>query len=233
MNRPNALSIGLLVPVNNTTMEAELPAWLPAGSTCRRLGIPRGKGLLRPEDLPAYLAQTTKLAAAFARDDIDLVAYGCTAAGFMAGPRRDAEVAAEISALTGKRVVTTASSMNAALGHIGARRVTLVTPYFDEVNARLRAFVESAGIRVDALASFRAGTVDDLAAITPAEIAALAREVMRAESEAMFIACSQLPTRAILGDLEREFGRPVWSSIRATAWAASRAAAVEAADSGG
>jgi maleate cis-trans isomerase len=44
-------------------------------------------------------------------------------------------------------------------------------------------------------------------------------------SDAMFIACSQLPTRAILGDLEREFGRPVWSSIRATAWAACRIAA--------
>jgi len=32
---------GLLVPINNTTMEPELLAWLPEGSTCRRLGIPR------------------------------------------------------------------------------------------------------------------------------------------------------------------------------------------------
>lgn len=43
------LNIGLMVPINNTTMERELLAWLPAGSTCTTLRIPRGKGLLTPE----------------------------------------------------------------------------------------------------------------------------------------------------------------------------------------
>jgi maleate cis-trans isomerase len=217
-----ALHTGLLVPSNNTTMEPELVEWLPEGSTCRRLGIPRGKGMLTPADLPAYLAHTVELAKTLATGDIDLIAYGCTAAGFMAGPRRDAEVAAEIAALTGKPVVTTASAMTAVLGHLGTRRVTVVTPYLDAVNDRLKAFIEACGIAVENLESFRAETVDALAAITPAQVAALARTAMSTRSDAMFIACSQLPTRAILGDLERELGRPVWSSIRATAWAACR-----------
>ena len=64
--------------------------------------------------------------------------------------------------------------------------------------------------------------VDELAAITPGEIAALARATMPDSCDAMFIACSQLPTREILDGLERDFGRPVWSSIRATAWQAMR-----------
>ena len=220
-----ALHTGLLVPNNNTTMEPELVEWLPEGSTCRRLGIPRGKGMLTPADLPAYLAHTVELAKTLATGEIDLIAYGCTAAGFMAGPRRDAEVAAEIAALTGKPVVTTASAMTAVLGHLGARRVTVVTPYLDAVNERLKAFIEASGIDVENLESFRAETVDALAAITPAQVATLARTAMAPRSDAMFIACSQLPTRAILGDLESEFGRPVWSSIRATAWAACRQAA--------
>jgi maleate cis-trans isomerase len=215
-----ALHTGLLVPINNTTMEPELLQWLPEGSTCRRLGIPRGKGMLTPADLPAYLAHTVELARSLATDDIGLIAYGCTAAGFMAGPQRDAEVASEISGLTGKPVVTTASSMTECLAHLGARRVSVVTPYLDAVNERLKAFIEASGIAVENLASFRAETVDALAAITPAQIVDLARATMSPRSDAMFVACSQLPTRAILGDLEREFGRPVWSSIRATAWAA-------------
>ena len=216
------LHIGLMVPINNTTMEAELLAWLPAGSTCRTLRIPRGNGTLRPQDLPTYVAQAIKLAQAFAADDVDLVVYGCTAAGFMLGPSRDAEIAAQLSEVTGKPVITTASAMIIALRHLGARTISLVTPYLDLVNERLRKFLEDSGVAVEALASFRAQSVDDLAAITPAQIASLSREVMRESCDALFIACSQLPTHDILSGLERDLGRPAWSSIRATAWQACR-----------
>ncbi|MBI3937052.1 MAG: hypothetical protein HY323_08745, partial [Betaproteobacteria bacterium] len=61
-----ALKVGLMVPINNTTMERELLVWLPAGSTCVTLRIPRGKGLLTAETLPAYKAQALALAARFA-----------------------------------------------------------------------------------------------------------------------------------------------------------------------
>jgi maleate cis-trans isomerase len=49
---------------------------------------------------------------------------------------------------------------------------------------------------------------------------------MDKECDALFIACSQLPTRAIVGPLEQEFKRPVWSSIKATAWRACNALGV-------
>jgi maleate cis-trans isomerase len=220
------LSIGLMVPVNNTTMQPELLAWLPEGSSCRRIGIPRGKEMLSPATLPAYLKQATALAKEFADEDIDLVVYGCTAAGLMAGPARDAQIAADLAGVTRKPVVTTASAMAAVLDDLGVRNIALVTPYLDAVNERLLAFLEPSAIRVEVLSSFKAETVDALAAITAEEIAARAREVMRPGVEAVFIACSQLPTHSILLDLERELGVPVWSSIRATAWHAARAGQV-------
>jgi maleate cis-trans isomerase len=120
-------------------------------------------------------------------------------------------------------VITTASSMSAVLASLGARRIALITPYLDHVNETLRTFLTPSGIEIEVLSSFRAQTVDALAAITSAEIAARAREVMRPGVDAMFIACSQLPTLAIIPDLERDLGIPVWSSIRATAWQALRA----------
>ena len=110
-----AINVGLMVPINNTTFEGELLAWLPAGSTCTTLRIPRGKGLLTPETLPAYKAQALELAARFATMDIDVVAYGCTAAGFISGPAGDAQLARELATVTGKPVVTTARSMVLAL----------------------------------------------------------------------------------------------------------------------
>lgn len=218
-----AMRIGLMVPVNNTTMDTEMRAWLPAGSTCITLRIPRGKGVLTPADLPEYVGQAMKMAEAFADGRVDLVVYGCTAAGFMMGPARDAEIASGLAAVTGKPVVTTASAMVAVLRHLQAREIALVTPYTDLVNERLQAFLAQSDIRVGVLSSFGAGTVDELAAITSEEIAERARAVMRDALDAMFIACSQLPTRDILPLLEEEFRRPVWSSIRATAWQACRA----------
>lgn len=217
--------VGLMVPINNTTMDVELPAWLPAGSSCKTLRIPRGKGVLTPADLPEYVGQALTLARAFADDSVDLVVYGCTAAGFMMGPARDAEIASELAALTAKPVVTTASAMVAALRHIGAREIGLVTPYSDLVNERLQEFLALSDIRVGVMSSFGAGTVDELAAITPEEIAARARSIMCDACDALFIACSQLPTRAVIPSLEQQFHRPVWSSIRATAWQAALAGA--------
>ena len=101
-SRINPLRVGLMVPINNTTMERELLAWLPAGSRCTTLRIPRGKGLLTPETMPAYREQALALAATFADLDIDCVVYGCTAAGFIAGPAGEAELAARIAEITGK-----------------------------------------------------------------------------------------------------------------------------------
>ena len=214
------MAVGLMVPANNTTMEPELLAWLPEGSCCRTLRIPRGQGMLTPADLPEYVDRALSLATQFVDEDIDLVVYGCTAAGFMGGPARDAEVAAKLAKTTGKRVVTTAGAMVASLEHIGARRIAVITPYLDLVNERIRAFLAHSGISVEILSTFNARTVEELAAIQPRQIAERARAVIQPGIDALFIACSQLPTRAIIDDLERELAIPVWSSIRATAWQA-------------
>lgn len=222
------VKLGLMVPANNTTMEAELSAWLD-GATCRTLRIPRGKGLLGPAEIPAYVEQALELAKAYYPAQTDIVAYGCTAAGFIGGPARDADIQHKLAAITGKPVVTTASAMIAVLRHIGAKRIVVVTPYLDLVNERLRHYLQQSGITVTRLASFKAETTDELAAITPQQIKTLARETMIADADAMFIACSQLPTKDILDDLERGFGKPVWSSIKATAWHAQRVLAGNAA----
>jgi maleate cis-trans isomerase len=79
------------------------------------------------------------------------------------------------------------------------------------------------------LASFRAASVDALGRIRSDQVAGLARQTMHPDCDALFIACSQLPTLDIVDALEDEFGRPVWSSIRATAWQARRTAQAEAA----
>jgi maleate cis-trans isomerase len=223
------LRVGLMVPINNTTMERELLAWLPAGSRCTTLRIPRGEGLLTPETMPAYREQALGLAATFADLDIDCVAYGCTAAGFIAGPAGEAELAARIAEITGKAVVTTAQSMVSALKGVRAKEIALLTPYPDRVNERLMVFLTDAGIRVRRLDSFRVDGVGELGRIRSDAVAERARAIMDRDCDALFIACSQLPTYDILDGLQAEFGRPAWSSIKATAWQACRVLGLQAA----
>jgi maleate cis-trans isomerase len=215
--------VGLMVPSNNTTMAVELVAWLPDGSAVTTVKIPRGRGLLTREAIPAYRDSAVALARRhFADAGLDLIAYGCTAAGFILGPSGDVELSAMLTEATGLPVVTTARAMVSALQAVEARRIAVVTPYQDAVNGQLAAFLASGGIGVVRLDSFRAPDVTALGRITADEVRDLARATMGPDCDALFIACSQLPTHAILADLEAEFGRPAWSSIRATAWDAAR-----------
>ena len=73
-NPSNPLHVGLMVPSNNTTMERELKAWLPAGSTCATQRIPRGKGMpgaiRRAEEIVA--ANPGALATLFQQGQIDI-----------------------------------------------------------------------------------------------------------------------------------------------------------------
>jgi arylmalonate decarboxylase len=218
-----------MIPANNTTMERELLAWLPAGSSCMTARIPRGKGLLTRDTLPAYKAAALELARRFAAPEIDIVVYGCTAAGFISGPAGDGQLAAELADITGKPVVTIARSMVLALQEINATGIALVTPYLDPVNEQLKAFLADGGISVKRFASFYAPDVDALGRIESAAVAQLARRTMNEDCDALFIACAQLPTYDILDELRRELKRPVLSSIQVTAEKALRRLEVAAA----
>ena len=212
------LKVGLMVPINNTTMEGELAAWLPAGAKVRTLRIPRGKGMLTADSIPAYKAQALQLARQFRDEGIDILAYGCTAASFIAGPAAESTLTQELMEATGTPVVTTARAMVLALQDAKAHDVAVVTPYQDAVNEQIKVFLTDGGIRVRAFDSLYAKDVDELGRIQSGAVAAMARKTMRDDCDAMFIACSQLPTFAILDSLQAEFERPVLSSIQSTAW---------------
>jgi maleate cis-trans isomerase len=173
--------------------------------------------MLSEKTVPAYVAEARRLAENYARADIETLVYGCTAAGFIMGPRADTELAADLERLTGKRVVTTARAMVAVLKDIG--EIAVVTPYPDEVNRRLAAFLENSGVGVRRLATLQAANTEELGRITSDQVATLARKTMSDDCGGLFIACSQLPTYDIVPQLQRDFERPVWSSIQATAHA--------------
>lgn len=214
---PSGLRVGVMLPQNNTTVERELPAWLPPGATVEIVRIPRGTRLLTPEAMPAYRSNSLRLAQAFARDDIDVVAYSCTAASFLLGPLAERELGYELEQVTAKPVVTVARAAVDHLCRLGVSRAAVVSPYAQTVNERLREMLACAGIEVLTLNSFTAQTTSQLARISALDVMELSRRTMTDRAEALFIACAQLPTLGVTETLSTEFGRPVVSSVQSLA----------------
>jgi len=109
-----------------------------------------------------------------------------------------------------------------SLRHDGVRVTTVVTPYLPSVNEGLTRYVEAGGIEVDKLSSLMCETTEALCAVTEPQVLEKALATVTPQSKALFIACSQLPTLDIIVPLRKRLGIPVWSSIRATAWAMAR-----------
>ncbi len=78
----------IVVPENNTTMEPEIAALCPALAPIPVARVKRPARTLLLEYLSAYGEATLDAIVPFADRQFDLVIYGCTAAGFLGGPRR-------------------------------------------------------------------------------------------------------------------------------------------------
>ena len=218
----------LVVPANNTTMEKEIQAYIPEITDLRVARIPRPHRPLTVDDLPTYRKSTLATVAPLVKDGADLVIYGCTSAGFLAGPQGDTDAVRALSDLVGAPVVSTAVALGLALQHSGLRRVDLVSPYIDWKNEMLISFLAAAGVTVAARGSFKAKDPTELGGITAEQVLQKALEVVRDDSQGLAIACVQLPTIDIIPVLTTRLARPVWSAVRAAAWAALKALSLPA-----
>lgn len=222
---PTAL---LIVPASNTTVGPEMAALLPGYPRQLVARVPNPAKPLTAADIPDYADNTIEAVTPFLMDRPTIAAHCCTAAGFLAGPEGNRVIVDRLRERTGVPVVSTADAMVAALRHSGARRVAIVTPYLKPVNDGLRHYLEAGGITVDTLDSFECPTVADLCRVTEDQVMERALATVTPRHDALFIACSQLPTLDILQPLRERLGIPVWSSISATAWSVAHLATTNA-----
>lgn len=209
--------IGVIVPANNTTMEPEVAKAAGYQAVVTPARVTRGPGLLTAADLGPYKKNAWKAAEALADTHPDVVLYGCTAAGLLNGPDKDAAFTAELEGLFKVPVVSTARAMVDILKREGAVRVDVVSPYHVEVNEALAAFLARDGIEACRVTTLETKDVHALGRFTADDVYKVASRKPTPGAQAVFIACSQLPTADILPRLRQEHGVPVWSSIAATA----------------
>lgn len=155
---------------------------------------------------------------------LDVIAYGCTSAAMIIG---EEAVARHIrTARRGnERVTTPITAAKVALKTLAIRRIALLTPYIEEINRTMRAYLEEAGFQVPVMGSFNNACDHEVMRISLESIQSAALELgLYPSVDAVFIACTSLRGAALVESLEARLHKPVITSCYALAWHALRLA---------
>ncbi len=215
--RPMAKRVGLLILATDHTTEpdyARLVASEDVGVYVARVAYANPT---TPENLRAMQPSLSAAAGLILPgEDLDAICYSCNSASVVIG---DAAVEEAVQAeKPGVPVVTPPLATVKALEALGARRISILTPYLAETSAPVAEYFTGKGFEV---ASFTCLGFDDdreMARIAPATLVDLAKEATAPEADALIILCTALRAAVAAADIEAAIGRPVVSSNQATAW---------------
>lgn len=196
------------MPSTDTTLEQELPLLLAGRATVHftrmALGAVTPEALSEMEDAARVAVRTLA--------DIEpaVILYGCTSGSFLKGMDHEDDLAAELSALAGAPVVTTARSMLRALAKRG-KTVRLRTPYTQLITDAEVKYLEAAGLAVSSALGLGIETDRKISAIPP-DILLSHVQGDDHQAEMIMISCTNFPTLGMISTIERNTGLPVVTS---------------------
>ena len=151
---------------------------------------------------------------------LDVMAYSCTSASIVIGHDAVAERIRE--ARPGIPCVTPLAAAHAGFERMGVTRISVLTPYIDEVNAMIAGHIEHHGMEIAGFTSFGMADDVDMANLPPEAIYRAALEADRPDAEALFISCTALRACDVVERIEQALGKPVVTSIQAMFWQSLR-----------
>jgi maleate cis-trans isomerase len=218
----NAMSarIGLLIPSSNTSVEPEFYRALPPDITLHTARLYLAH--ISEETIAGMLAELDSQSKLLATADVDVIMLGAVAPGFLKGATYDRELAARITAATGKRASTTASALLEALRHMKISRIAIGAPYDKVVSEIASRFLQANGIEV--LATRELGINENLAVgrLSPESAYDMGLQLDRPDVQAIVFAGTNWRTMAITERLEAKIGKPVISTTAAALWSVLR-----------
>lgn len=146
------------------------------------------------------------------------VAYCCTASSLVQGPDYDVQLRENLARVCGVPVTTGAFAIESALGALGARRISVISPYSDELDALEHRYFAACGF--DIRSSGNIGITDSFGLCEPTakELIDLACETWDPHAEAMVVTCLNTYSHEVISYLEARLGAPVVTATQATLW---------------
>ena len=228
MNK-TSFRIGQIVPSSNTTMETEIPAILRAREAIAPERFTFHSSRMRmkkvtKEELAAMDRDSDRCALELADAQMDVLGYACLVA-IMSMGRGYHRVSEErlhqrtVEAGNPAPVVTSAGALVDGLQALGARKVSIITPYMKPLTQLVIDYIENEGIEVvDSISleipdNLEVGRQNPLA---PVEISK--RLNTHGVDAIVASACVQMPSLPSVQIIEERTGLPVLSSSVSTAY---------------
>lgn len=222
------IRIGMLTPSSNTVLEPvtvamlhEVPEASAHFSRFRVTEIALSQQALMQFDDSEILRAAELLAHA----KVSVIAWNGTSASWL-GFDRDERLCERITAATGIAACTSVLAFREILRRKGLRRIGLVTPYSDAVQAKILATWAASDLTCSAERHLRLENNFSFAEVDEETVARLVREVAEEGCDAVAIVCTNMRGAAIAPALEVELGIPVYDSIATTLWKSLRVAGV-------
>lgn len=222
--------LGMLTPSSNTVLEpvtAAMLAGLPEVSAhFGRFPVTEialsGSALAQFDDGPILAA-----AALLAHARMDVIAWNGTSSGWL-GFDADERLCRRITEVTGVPATTSMLALNEILQRTGVRRLGLVTPYTDDVQARIVAHYAALGHSCDAERHLGLRDNFSFSEVEDGTLRAMARDVAAGGPDVLAIVCTNLRAAPLAAAMEAELGLPVYDTIATAVWKSLGLASVDA-----
>ena len=110
---------------------------------------------------------------------------------------------------------------------LSARRITLLTPYIDEVHAREIRFLNDNGFQVVGGGNLGINTNTEMATLSPEAILEWARDKIGRDADACLVSCTAIKSAAVIAQLEDITGRPFVTSNQSMMWHLLRSSGID------
>ena len=147
---------------------------------------------------------------------LDCVAYACTSGTIAAGY---SSIFEKVNlAKPNTKVTTPITSAINALKSLKINKLTIFTPYTDEINQSVIDYFRNENIELSELSYFDLASDLDIGRVDPNHLFDVLTKTNLSNSDALFVSCTSLPVLSIIKELEKKINRVVLSSNQTLIW---------------
>ncbi len=210
--------VGHVAPSRGDTLVYEFYRMLPEG-----FQLLNSTGTIRQlvdADFERQLERIEEAALDLADNGCDVIILGGSPLFTKLGHGSDLEMGRRLTEKTGVPITAGITGEVEALKAMGLHRLVVATPHEDDLNARMKAFLEASGFEVLQIEGYgvrKNSAISDLPVHASYKIAKRLYE-KAPEADGIFIPCPRWPTIEDVELLEHEIGKPVVTSCQAYIW---------------